>query len=147
MKKTLIAISVALFLISFTRCASPGNQSPETVLENFFEALGKNNIEKARKLATADSKATLDMMEMAEKKASGFDEYDKNKMEFSTAKIEGEKAIISVKDKKSGDNTNFLLKKENGSWKVVFNSSFVMQMLMEKAKKNGIEIPELNKVP
>ncbi len=63
MKKILLAVAM-LSTISFSSCNSSGGGDPKAVLTSFFEALSKNDIEAARKLATKDSKQMIDMMEM-----------------------------------------------------------------------------------
>lgn len=136
----------ALVIISvlFAGCKGAGSGDPKSVLMSFFDALSKKDIAAARKLATAESKSMLDMMEMAmkmggdDKKDEG--KYDKNKMEFGEAKIEGDKATIATKEKTSGESTNFTLKKEGGEWKVAFDKASMMNMGMDKAKEKGVNI-------
>ena len=139
MKKVLLAI-VLLSSISFIGCNSGGGD-PKAVLTQFFEALSKKDITAARKLATKDSKSMIDMMEMGlnmskDKKES--DKFDKANMEFGDAKIEGDKATVAVKEKTSGETLNYILKKEDGSWKVAFDKASVMSMGMDKMNEKGI---------
>ena len=127
----------------FASCNSAGSGDPKSVLISFFDALTKKDISGARKLATAESKSMLDMMEMGmkmggDKKDDG--KYDKEKMEFGDAKIEGDKATVAVKDKSSGETTNFTLKKEGGDWKVAFDKSSMMNMGMDKMKDKGMDV-------
>src|SRR5665647_3871204 len=67
--------------------------------------------------------------------------YDKSNMEFGDAKIEGDKATVPVKDKKSGGTTNYTLKKEGGAWKVAFDKATMTQMGTDKMKNmnNGMD--------
>ncbi len=143
MKKLLLAVAVvsAAFI---TGCNSTDNSNPKAVLMAFFDALSKKDISAARKLATESSKSMLDMMEMgmkmggADKKDDG--KYDKSKMEFGEPKIEGDKATIEVKEKGTGEGTNFTLKKEGGAWKVAFDKSMVTDKIgegMDKMKDVG----------
>ncbi len=140
MKKMFLAIAIVSAL--FTSCKSGGGD-PKSVLKSFFEALSKKDVAAARKLATADSKSMLDMMEMGLKMAKDskenkeFDKYDK--MEIGDAKIDGDKATVSVKEKESGEATNFILKKESGDWKVAFDKASMMQMGMEKMNEKGTD--------
>jgi Domain of unknown function (DUF4878) len=139
MKKILLAI-VMLSTVSFYSCNSGGGD-PKAVLGQFFTALSKNDIEGARKLATKDSKSMIDMMEMGMKMGKDKSESDKFKpdnMEIGEAKIDGDKAIISVKEKTSGETMNYNLKKEDGGWKVAFDKASVMSMGMEKMNEKGI---------
>ena len=138
MKKFLLAM-VVLSAVSFTGCKSGGGD-PKVVLEQFFDALSKNNMEAARKLATKDSKTMIDMMEMGmkmgnEKKES--EKFSKENIEIGEAKIDGDKAVVPVKDKTTGI-MNYTLKKEDGSWKVAFDKSSLMSMGMEKMNEKGI---------
>ncbi len=139
MKKILLAI-VVLSTFSLNGCKSGGGD-PKVVLEQFFDALSKNNIEAARKLATKDSKSMIDMMEMGMKMGNSKKEsekFSKANMEIGEAKIDGDKAVVAVKEKTSGESLNYTLKKEDGSWKVAFDKSSLMSMGMEKMNEKGI---------
>ena len=142
MKKLLMA-AVVCSAIFFAGCKGTDTSDPKAVLTSFFDALTKKDISGARKLATSESKSMLDMMEMGmkmggDKKDDG--KYDKSKMEFGDAKIEGDKATVAVKDKNSGETTNFTLKKEGGGWKVAFDKSSMMNMGMDKMKEHSGDI-------
>lgn len=133
------AILSTTFFIS--SCSNSGGD-PKATLTAFFDALGKKDIEAARKLATTESKSMLDMMEMGlkmSKDSKDMEKYDKTKMEFGEPKIEGDKATVAVKEKSTGETTNFTLKKENGAWKVAFDKASMMQMGMDKMKEKGID--------
>ena len=43
-----------------------------------------------------------------------------------------------MKDKKSGETTDFTLKKESGDWKVAFDKSTLMEMAQKKMKEHGM---------
>jgi delta 1-pyrroline-5-carboxylate dehydrogenase len=140
MKKLLMVAAVVSSVILFSGCGSGGD--PKATLVSFFEAMGKKDMEAARKLATADSKAMMDMMEMGMKMAKDtrnkeMDDFDKNNAEFGEAKIEGDKATVPVKNKKTGESVNFTLKKESGAWKVAFDKSSIMEMAADKMKEKG----------
>jgi len=139
MKKILLAI-VLLSSITFIGCDS-GKGDPKAVLLQFFDALSKKDMEAARKLATKDSKSMIDMMEMGmnmSKDNKETEKFDKASMEFGEVKIEGDKATIPVKEKKSGESLNYILKKEDGTWKVAFDKASMMNMGMEKMNEKGI---------
>jgi delta 1-pyrroline-5-carboxylate dehydrogenase len=139
MKKMIAAAAILCSVILFSGCGSSGGD-PKAALTAFFDAMGKKDMEAARKLATADSKAMLDMIEMGMKMAKDQkqdDQFDKSRMEFGEAKIDGDKATVPVKDKKSGESTSFSLKKEEGQWKVAFDKSSIMQMASEKIQEKG----------
>lgn len=141
MKKFMFALALLGGIVLYSGCKGGGSGDPKKTLEAFFDALAKKDIEAARKLATAESKSMLDMMEMGMKMAKDdtkeTDKYDKTKMEFGEPKIEGDKATIAVKEKASGESTNFSLKKEGGEWKVAFDKASMMQMGMEKINEKG----------
>ena len=142
MKKFLIG-AVVLSALYLTGCNSTPNE-PKAVLMSFFDALSKKDFSTAKKLSTAESQSMFALMEMGmkanENKKETDDKYDKSKMEFGDAKIEGDKATVPVKDKNSGETTNFTLKKESGSWKVAFDKSSLMNMGMDKMKEKGVNV-------
>ena len=138
MKKILFAI--VLLSTSFLFSCNSGGDDPKAVLSQFFDALSKKDIAAARKLATEESKSMLDMMEMGMKMSNDSKEtekYDKSKMQFGDAKIEGDKAVVPVKELTSGETLNYTLKKEKGSWKVAFDKSSLMSMGMDKMGEKG----------
>ncbi|MFT3679290.1 MAG: DUF4878 domain-containing protein [Ferruginibacter sp.] len=139
MKRIILASAIAFTAFFITGCGNSGGD-PKSVLITFFETLGKKDIEGARKLATADSKGMLDIIEMGIKSApdnKSIEKFDKNKAEFGEAKIEGDRATVPVKEKESGQSANFVLKKENGSWKVAFDMATLAEMGTEKLKESG----------
>lgn len=141
MKKLLMGAVILSSVFMFS-CNSTDKSDPKAVLVSFFDALAKKDISAARKLATAESKSMLDMMEMGMKMGDNKEndgKYDKSKMEFGDAKIEGDKATVAVKEKTSGETTNFTLKKEDGGWKVAFDKSSMMNMGMDKMKEKGMD--------
>lgn len=149
MKKFFVAALAACTLF-VTSCGGGSGSDPKATLIAFFEAMGKKDFAAAKKLATKDSDAMFSLMETAAKLGSDKDkkdmDFDKTKMEFGEAKIEGDKATVQVKDKASGEGTNFVLRKEDGSWKVAFNKSSMMEMGLEKAKEKGMENMDADKV-
>lgn len=140
MKKILFIAFMAATTL-FVSCKSGGGD-PKAVLGQFFDALSKKDMGAARKLSTTDSKQMLDMMEIGMKSDSKEEsaKYDASKMEFGEAKIDGDKATVSVKDKASGETMNYTLKKEGGAWKVAFDKTSIMSMGMEKINEEGNNI-------
>jgi len=135
--KNLILGVVALAAINSIGCKSGGGGDPKNVLSTFFDALEKKDITTAKKYATKESESMLGMIEMAMKMASDSMRqrpYDKNNMEFGDAIIDGDKATVPVKDKKSGETTNFTLKKEDGDWKVAFDKITMTELGKEKMR-------------
>ena len=141
MKKIILSVA-AIITFSIIGCKS-GDGDPRNVLMSFFDALGKKDINTAKKYATKDSEAMLNMMQMG--MSTGTDSskdkmFDKSNMEYGNAEITGDKATVPVKDKKSGETTNFTLKKESGDWKVAFDKTTMMQMATDKMKSKGMDM-------
>jgi Domain of unknown function (DUF4878) len=142
MKKMLLAVTVTASLL-FVSC-NAGGGDPKTVLIAFFDALSKKDIAGAKKLATKESESMIAMMEMGmnmakDAKNEDMEKFDKARMEFGETKIEGDKATVAVKDKNTGESTNFILKKESGNWKVAFDKASMMQMGTDKMKEKGMD--------
>ena len=151
MKKifSFLLLAIAMGSIS-TGCGGGGmsNASPKEVLVAFFEKLSKKDIDGATKLATKDSKATMDMMkkglDMAEKMKDQIKDKEKEdpteefkNMEVGEAKITGDNATVSVKNKKKDEEVEFPLKKEDGAWKVDFSMATLMKMGMDQKNKHN----------
>ncbi len=142
MKRILMAATLFTAMI-FAGCKTGGGD-PKTVLVAFFDALSKKDFATAKKLATKDSESMFSLMEMGMKMAKDekddeMDKFNKDKMIIGDAKIDGDKATVEVKDKEKGEGVNFILKKENGDWKVAFDKASMMQMGMEKMKEKGMD--------
>ena len=141
MKRIILSVVV---LIGFGIAGCNTNSSdPKGVLMSFFDALGKKDIEGAKKYATKDSEAMLGMIQMGMSMAPDSTKdmkYDKSNMEFGDAKIDGDKATVPVKDKKSGETTTYTLKKESGAWKVAFDKATMTQMGTDKMKEKGMDM-------
>ena len=131
MKNILLAVITTLIFLLMS--CKTGSDDPKEVLSQFLEALSENDMLKARSLATAESKALLDMMEMAMKTEKGeTGKFNPANMQFGEPKIDGDKATVPVKETSSGETMNYTLKKESGDWKVAFDKSSLMTMGMEK---------------
>lgn len=140
MKKLLFAAAM-LCTITFVSCKS--NSNPNEVLSQFFDAMAKQDTVKIKALSTKESESMLSMMKMGMSMADAkkdLEKYDKTKMEFGTAIINGDNAKVPVKDKASGETVNFPMKKENGQWKVAFDKSSIMEMGMEKMKDSKMNM-------
>lgn len=144
-------LAVAVIALAIAGCKGKDGvaDNPKAVLIAFFERMSKKDLEGAAKLATKDSKGTMDMMkkamDMAEK-MKGLDKKDEDpaedfkNMEVGDAKIDGDNATVSVTNKKKNETVDFPLKKEGGSWKVDFSMATLMKMGMDKAKQGGNDI-------
>ncbi len=150
MKKTtqLFLAIAAIAAITFTGCKGGVNKSdPKAVLSAFFERLAKKDLDGAAKLATKDSKSTLDMMKKAlEMEAKQKDKDVKTEdpteefknIEYGEPKINGDEASVPAKSPKNDSFFDFPLKKEDGAWKVDFSMSTLMKMGMN-GKENAMD--------
>ena len=140
MKKLIVSALIASILI-LGGCKSGGGD-PKIVLTKFFDAISKQKIDEAKKYVTKDSEGMISMIQMGMQnmgdKSNEMTNYQKENIELGTAVIDGDKATVPVKDKKSGETTDFTLKKESGDWKVAFDKSTLMEMAQKKMKEHGI---------
>ena len=140
MKKILFSL-FSFAILALAGCQS-GSGDPQSVLNNFLDALNKRDLQEAKKYTTKESGSMISMIEMGMKAApdsSKKEMYDKKNMEMSSPVIDGDKATIHVKDKVSGEGSDFHLKKESGNWKVAFDKSTLMNMAQDKAKEKGFD--------
>ena len=140
--KKIILSAATIITFSIIGCKGGESGNPRSVLMSFFEALGKKDINAAKKYATKDSETMLGMIQMGMSAADSSKDkmFDKNNMEFGNAVITGDKATVPVKEKKSGETTNYTLKKEGGDWKVAFDKATMMQMATDKMKGKGMDL-------
>ena len=150
MKKILILL-ISAFVLILAGCQSNKTANdPKEVLDHFFEALAKKDVTEARKYVTKDSEGMMGMVEMGMKNVGDSSPamiYKKENMIMGDPVINGDRATIGVTDKKTKEETDFVLKKENGDWKVAFDKSTLMEMAREKMKEhglNGIGMDSLN---
>ena len=144
-----IFLAVAIIVIFAAGCKTEGSSDPKGVLTSFITALSEKDIEGAKKHATKESEAMLGMIQMTMSMVpdSSKDKmYDKNNMEYGEPVITGDKAVVPVKDKKSGQTTNYTLKKENGAWKVAFDKATMTDMGKDKMKENGMDKMNMDKM-
>ena len=136
--KKIMLLTATLFCFSIIGCNS--GSEPKNVLMSFLDALSKKDVSTAKKYATKESESMLGLMEMGLKMAPDSSEtkkFDKDNLEYGDAKIEGDKATVPVKNKKTGETTNYTLKKEGGDWKVAFDKATLTQQNGMKPKGNA----------
>ena len=141
MKNIGLLLTISLFILS-TGCNSGGgfgSNRPQEVLAKFLDALAKKDIEEAKKHVTKDSEPMMNMVKMGINMAGESENqiFKNDSPVYGDPLIEGDKATVPVSSKNSGDKTNFILKKENGEWKVAFDKATVMEMGGDKMKQNG----------
>ena len=137
--KKIILSALILSAVIFAGCKSGGGD-PKVVLMNFFDALAKKDFTAVKKYTTKDSEGMLSMVQMGMQNmpdTSATLKYDKDNLELGDVAINGDIATIPVKEKKSGETTDFTLKKESGAWKVAFDKSTLMEMAQKKMKDHG----------
>lgn len=151
MKRTLQLFALfAVVAVFFAACSAKDSDDPKVVLKTFFERLAKKDLDGAAQLATADSKSTLDMvkkgMDMAEQAKDSIKQEDPMKefqdVEFGDAKIDGDKATVTVthKTKKDQPPADFTLLKQDGKWKVDFSMAALMKMGQQQINQ-GATVP------
>lgn len=137
--KKIILVAITAFVVILSGCKSGGGD-PKLVLNHFFDALAKKDVNEAKKYVTKDSEGMMGMVEMGMKNmpdSAGANMYNKENMTMGDAVINGDRATVPVKDKKSGEETDFVLRKESGDWKVAFDKSTLMEMAQKKMKEHG----------
>jgi hypothetical protein len=128
---------------------------PKVVVAAFFERMSKKDLDGAAKLATKESKGTLDMMKkaidaaekmgMKDTKSKDDPSEDFKNLIIGEVKIDGDNAIVAVTNKAKDDGVkNFPMKKEGGEWKVDFSMTTLMKMGMNQAGKTGKDDNSMN---
>jgi len=138
MKKIVFPI-VAVFVMIVSGCQSGTGGSPKEVLNHFFDAIISKNVDEAKKYVTKDSEGMMGMVQMGmnsipDSTSEGM--FKKGNIEIGDAKIDGDRATVPVKEKATGEVTDFVLKKESGQWKVAFDKSTLMEMAQKKMKEH-----------
>lgn len=112
MKKLFKLAVVAFAVISFNACKS--TDTPDKVAEKFLNHLNKKEFAEAKKIATAESAAMIDMQESFSK--MGGEQTKEAKIENMKCKEEGEKATCEYT--KDGEAEKLDLVKKDGKWLV-----------------------------
>ena len=89
---------------------------------------------RAKQLSTPESQSVLNMMSVAGI-TTGVritDKFDKNKVEFGTAIINGDNATVPITDRASRQTIQFPLRKINGQWRVSVDAGSMMGMAKNK---------------
>ncbi|MEO8112282.1 MAG: hypothetical protein ABI594_19700 [Ginsengibacter sp.] len=140
MKKIIFGL-ITLLMIIVSGCKTSDAGDPKLVLVKFFDAIAKKDIEEAKKYVTKDSEGMMGLVQMGMQSMNGKEDgmlnYEKGNIDVGTAVIDGDKATVPIKDKKSGEMTDFTLRKESGAWKVAFDKSTLMEMAQKKMKEHG----------
>ena len=141
MKKLLLSMAAAGFmLIALVGCKG-GSNDPKAVAQSFMDAITKKDFDGAAKFATEDSKSALEMLKSVMKMGEAFggkgDDMDfakawkGKKVTYSDAKIEGDNATVSLMvDGK--EEMPISLKKGKDGWKVAFDKNTLMKTGTDK---------------
>jgi hypothetical protein len=113
MKRTLKFSAVALLAV-VVLWACGGAAGPKSVGESFLSAMAKGDIEGAKKFASKESQASLEMMAGT----SDAKKANPDKIEVGEVKEEGDKATLSYKE--NGADKTLNLVKEDGAWKAAW---------------------------
>lgn len=134
---------LVLLTVGVISCSSVDKSDPKSVLQDFFDKIAKKDIDGAMALATNESQVNLSLMKLAINMAQDGDT-DKKKdftQEFKDvtlgdAKIESDKAIVTVSTKKEQYSIDVILKKQDGSWKVDFSKEALMRIGLGSRSKS-----------
>jgi hypothetical protein len=155
MKKFVFSLCAGVMLTMVACKSGPSSSDPKATLVSFFKALSKKDLKGAKVYATKESESMFSMMEMgmqmAEKmKTKETDDemkkFDEANIQMGDAKIDGDRATVAVTEKGSGETTDFVLKKEDGAWKVAFDKATMAEMAGKKMQQEGqdVSIDSLN---
>ncbi|HEX5001923.1 MAG TPA: DUF4878 domain-containing protein [Bacteroidia bacterium] len=118
MKTLRIELLIAFFgmLISLNGCS--GGNKPSAVASSFLSAVNDKNYEAARKYATPETGKLIDLMEQLQKMSTATDSIAPVDFEVVSEKIDGDKAVVTFKEKGSDDSQTINLIKSNDKWLV-----------------------------
>ncbi len=137
--KKLISYTALLFVILIA-CNTKSSKpiSADETFADFTEAISKKDFVKAKSLATKESEMAIGIIQMGMAKMGdkGIDKFDKSKIDFGKAIINGDKALVPLKDKQSGMVINFPMQKVDGSWKVAFDEKSLFEMAFGSLENN-----------
>jgi hypothetical protein len=141
--------AVVLVIMVLVGCKNNDNiDPPNKVFAGFADAFSKRDMAKVRSLCTADSKMTLDILEKKSKDMGmpSMKQFDTSKVTFGEAVIQGDNAVLPIKEKESGTTIDFPLKKEDGVWKIAFDAKTLWDLVNETIRKEGLgeKVPGLD---
>ncbi|MFA4852895.1 MAG: hypothetical protein WC599_10285 [Bacteroidales bacterium] len=112
MKKLLKLAVIALAVITMNACKS--SDTPEKVAEKFLNHINKKEFAEAKKIATPESAASIDMLESFAK--MGGEQTKETKIENMKCKEDGDKAACDYTE--NGEAKKLDLIKKDGKWLV-----------------------------
>jgi hypothetical protein len=112
MKKLLTLAVIAVAVITMNACKS--SDTPDKVAEKFLNHINKKEFAEAKKIATPESAASIDMLESFSK--MGGDQAKETKIESIKCKEDGDKAACDYTE--NGEAKKLDLVKKDGKWLV-----------------------------
>lgn len=156
MKKVFLIAVAAFTALTFISCGSgSAGSNPKAALTAFMKAMSSKDFTEARKYVTRESQGMMSLLEGAMAMSKGMnledgndptEKFNEENFEIGDAQIDGNTAKIPITEKKKGETTDLILKKEDGAWKVAFDMTTLSDMAKEKAAREGQDLdPELMK--
>ena len=133
--KKIFSFVIIFCVIFLSGCLTTDNNgTPTQILQEFADAIVKKDIFRAKQLSTPESQSVLNMMSIAgiTTGVKIADKFDKNKVDFGVATINGDNATVPITDKASGQTIQFPLRKINGQWRVSVDAGSMMGMAKNK---------------
>ena len=128
MKKLLMLAVIAIAVITMNACKS--SDTPDKVAEKFLGHINKKEFAEAKKMATTESAATIDMLENFSK--IGGETTKEAKVENLKCKEDGDKAACDYTE--NGEAKKLDLIKKDGKW--------LVEMKKESPDTNTITEPD-----
>ena len=114
---------LGVLMLVLTACKSEKERASQ-VLNDFFEKIAERNFAAARLLATSSSTSTLDLLEIAVRTDPN-EALKYNNSQKVYGSIEIKDSIASIPVLENEITTTYVLKKENGTWKVAFEKDLI----------------------
>jgi len=112
MKKLVSFAVIAMAVITMNACKN--SDTPDKVAEKFLNHINKKEFAEAKKLATPESSASIDMLERFSQ--MGGDQPKETKIEDMKCTEDGDKAVCEYKE--DGEEKKLDLVKKDGKWLV-----------------------------
>ncbi|NVO03254.1 MAG: DUF4878 domain-containing protein [Bacteroidetes bacterium] len=113
--KNLLKFAIALLaVITITSCKN--SNTPEKVAESYLKAIAEKNYDEAKKLATEESAASIDMLKSMDTGKDAKDAKKEGKVEGMKCDVQGEKATCNYKQ--DGQDEKIELVKKGEKWLV-----------------------------
>lgn len=146
MKNIIVVLIITMVMVG---CKSNDKiETPNKVFSSFADAFTKKDLGRMRLLCTMDSKTSLDILEKQSKKMNmaSMKHFDTSNISIGEPVIEGDDAVLPIKEKESGVTIDFPLKKEDGVWKIAFDVNTLYNLFNETVQKNELDqrIPGLD---